>query len=434
MLGSPMIYLVYWVLVVGLSQASTLRDDAVKGPIWVSKFTTPTPNEDTSCSLLLDLIDELNIKHVRYDRPQSQRLRFEWVGFRGQVTRDTPEPSLSETEKFQKLNAETKSPLTILYIYGGTFVLNTPSSYRRTTGFLAQSTGSKVLMVHQRLAPQNPFPSALLDVFQAYLTLLSPPPGSPHDRIPPSSIVVAADSSGSCLALGLLQILLRLKRKNASINFHGQSILPTVPAGMTLVSPVSELTNSVPSYQRNAKWDMFPDMENKPYLEQTFPTCAIWPTRPPRADLYCEGAMLAHPLASPAASNDWCGSCPIWLASGQEQTVDAYRLIAQTAHAQGVSVTIQEYEGMPHTFYFFYRQAPQTKKIMGDWVKTILLFSQGAKPPSSASFIRAKGLVSEPMDLEKLVPMTVPEVQEMMYKKTLLFKVPRHHREAHSSL
>ncbi|OKL61809.1 hypothetical protein UA08_02876 [Talaromyces atroroseus] len=419
---------------ISVSQASTLRDDAVKGPVWVSKFSTSAPTEDTSRTLLLDLVDELNIKHVPYDRPESQSLRFEWVGFRGHVNRDTPEPSLSEVEKFQRLSEETKSPLAILYIYGGTFVLNTPSAYRKTSGFLAQSTGSKVLMVHQRLAPQNPFPAALLDVFQAYLSLLLPPPGSPHQPIPPSSIVVAADSSGSCLALGLLQIILRLKRKGAVINFHGQSIPPAVPAGMTLVSPISELTNCLPSYQRNAKWDMFPEMENMPYLEETFPSCAIWPTRPPRADLYCEGGMLAHPLASPAASNDWSGSCPLWFASGQEQTVDAYRLIAQTAHSQGVSVTIQEYEAMPHTFFFIYRQAPQTKKLMGDWVRAILQLSQGLKPASSASIIRAKGLVSESMDLERLVPYTVPDVQQMMYQRTLLFKVPPYHRDPRSSL
>lgn len=109
---------------ISVSQASTLRDDDVKGPVWVSKFATPAPiaKKDTSRSLLLDLIDNLNVKHVPYDRPESQSLRFEWIGFRGNVAKDTPEPSLSELEKFQKLSAETKSPLTILYIYGGTFV------------------------------------------------------------------------------------------------------------------------------------------------------------------------------------------------------------------------------------------------------------------------------------------------------------------------
>ncbi|KAL4864240.1 hypothetical protein BDV12DRAFT_176448 [Aspergillus spectabilis] len=420
---------------ISVSQGATLRDDLVKGPIWIAKFTVPKPTRDTSRELLLALIDKLNDKNVRYERPDNQELKFEWVGFRGNVEANTLEPSLAESVKFQKLNAETKSPLTILYIYGGTFVLNTPSCYRRTTRLLAESTGSKVLMVHQRLAPQNPFPAALLDVFQAYLTLLAPPPGCPHDAVASSSIVVAADSSGTCLALGLLQILLRLKRQKKSILFHGQTIDPTVPAGMTLVSPITDLTCSIPSYERNMTTDIFPvPAENRPYLDPSFPTCSLWPTRPPRGDLYCEAGMLAHPLVSPAASDDWSGSCPIWMASGQEQQVDGARLIAQVAHGQNVSVTLQEYENMLHTFFFFFRDAPQTKKILADWGKAILLFSQGAKPTSSASLIRAKGMLAQPKDMERLVPFTVAELRELMWMKTLRVKVPFCHQHHASNL
>ncbi|RAK99187.1 alpha/beta-hydrolase [Aspergillus ibericus CBS 121593] len=411
------------------------EDDPVKGPIWVSKFTIPKPIKDTSRDLLLALIDMLNDKHVRYDRPDSQPLSFEWVGLRNNVGMDTPQPSLSEVETFQRLNSETQRPLAILYLYGGTFTLNTPSCYRKTASFLAKATGSKVLMVHQRLAPQNPFPAALLDVFQAYLTLLAPPPGSPHEAIPPSSIVVTGDSSGTCLALSLLQILLRLQRQEKSIVFHGQTIQPTVPAGLTLVRPITELTNSLPSYERNMHTDIFPvPVEKLPFLQPGFPTCSIWPTQPPRADLYCEAGMLAHPMVSPAASEDWSGSCPIWMASGQEQTIDAALLIAQVAHSQGVSVTHQEYENMPHTFFFFFRHAPQTKKLMGDWVQAILRFSRGEKPASSASYVQAKGLVVEPKDIERLVPFSVAELRELMWKKTFGFKVPLFHREGRASL
>lgn len=417
------------------SQASTLRDDPVKGPIWVAKFTVSKPTaDDTSRELLLALIDELNEKNARYDRPSNEELRFEWVGFRSNVEANTPEPSLPEGVKFQNLDAETRSPLAVLYIYGGTFVLNTPSCYRKTTGKLAKEAGAKVLMVHQRLAPQNPFPAALLDVFQAYLTLLAPTPGCPHQAVSPSSIVVAADSSGTSLALGLLQILLRLKRQKKSILFHGQAVDPTVPAGMALVSPITDVTCIIPSYERNMATDIFPvPIEKRPYLDPSFPTCPLWPTRPPRADLYCEAAMLAHPLVSAAACEDWSGSCPIWMAGGQEQQVDGARLIAQVAQGQGVSVTLQEYEGMLHTFFFFFRDAPQTKKILADWAQAILLFSRGEKPVSSASFIRAKGLVAQPRDVARLVPFTVAELRERMWLKTLRVKVPSCHKKQSTS-
>ncbi|KAA8651301.1 uncharacterized protein ATNIH1004_000182 [Aspergillus tanneri] len=416
-------------------QAAINRDDPVKGPLWVSKFTTPKPIRDTSRDLLISLIDEANDKNISYDRPDSTPLSFEWTGFRSNVNKDAPEPPLGEDEKFEKLKAETKSPLAIFYIYGGSFVLNTPSNYRKTAGLLAQSTGSKVLMVHQRLAPQNPFPAALLDVFQAYLTLLAPPPGSPHKAIPPSSIVLAGDSSGACLALSLVQILLRLIRKNASVTFHGQDIPLAVPAGVAAVSAVADLTNAFPSFDRNAFCDIFPvPIEKLPYLQKSFPTCPAWPTNPPRANLYCEAGMLAHPLASPVASEDWTGSCPIWIASGQEQIIDASKLLIQTVHAQGVSATLQEYEAMPHTFFFFFRQAPQTRKLFQDWAKAIVGLAKGEKPRSSASFICAKGLVAKPMDVENLVPYTVAEAKEFMWKKTVGYKVPAFHKRNQSTL
>ncbi|PWY84705.1 alpha/beta-hydrolase [Aspergillus sclerotioniger CBS 115572] len=402
---------------------STLRDDPVKGPIWVAKFDIPKPTDDTSRDLLLALVDELNDKNISYDRPDSQSLKFEWVGSRDNVGKDTPQPSLPEREIFKKLNAETKRPLAILYLYGGTFVLNTPSSYRKTAGFLAEATGSKVLMVHQHLAPQNPFPAALLDVFQAYLTLLAPPPPTRPFPHPPLWWQAIA------------QILLRLQRQGKSIVFHGQTIMPIIPAGMALVSPITELTNSLPSYERNMETHLFPvPVEKLPFLQPGFPTCSIWLTQPPRADLYCEADMLAHPLVSPAASDDWSGSFPIWMASGQEQTVDPAMLIAQVAHSQGVSVTHQEYENMPHTFFFFFRHAPQTKKVMEDWVQAILLFSRGERPVSSASYVRAKGLIVEPKDIGRLVPFSVAELRELMGKKTLGFKVPSFHRHGRSNL
>ena len=295
-------------------------------------------------------------------------------------------------------------------------------------------------MVHQRLAPQNPFPSALLDVLQAYLTLILPPQGSFHSAIPPSSIVIAGDSSGACLSLGLLQVLLQLKRRNASINFHGNLLKPSIPAGLALLSPVADNTNSFPSYTRNSAGDVFPVpvddavVENIPYLEKSFPTCQIWPTNPARANIYCEAEMLAHPLVSPTASLDWSGSCPLWFGSGQEQVVDASRLVAQMAHKQGVSVTLQEYEAMPHIFFWTFPRAPQTRKILADWAAAIVSFGKGSKPPSKAEFVRAKGLKFEAMDLEHLVLFPVEEAREFMWRKALAYQVPVYHQRSNSSL
>jgi hypothetical protein len=233
----------------------------------------------------------------------------------------------------------------------------------------------------------------------------------------------------------LIQILLRLMRKNQSVIFHGQNIALSMPAGIALSGAATDLTAAFPSYARNAQYDIFPfPPEKLPYLRKDHPSCAAWPPDPPRANLYCEAGMLAHPIVSPVASEDWRGCCPIWLASGQEQVIDSAKLLVQTAHAQGVSVTLHEYEAMPHGFIFFFRQAPQTRRVLQDWAKAIISFAKGERPLSSAAFIRAKGLVAEPMDVEKLVPYTVAEAKEFMWQMTLAYKVPEFHKKKQSVL
>jgi acetyl esterase/lipase len=208
-----------------------------------------------------------------------------------------------------------------------------------------------------------------------------------------------------------------------------------MPAGIAVVSPATDLSASLPSFVSNAKTDIFQlPHETLPYLLPGYPTCQLWPTSPPRANLYCQPGMLAHPLASPAGSGDWTGCCPIWMASGQEQSIDAVLLIAQVAHSQGVSVTLQEYEAMPHTFFFTFRDAPQTKMVFAEWARAILGFAKGVRHPSSFCFIRAKGLIAQTRPAENLVPFTVSQAREMMWVKSQRHKLPAHFREGRSNL
>ncbi|KAJ6444826.1 alpha/beta-Hydrolase [Purpureocillium lavendulum] len=421
---------------ISAQQSATTKDRPVTGPIWVSRFSLPKAKRDNSRDLLLNLVDEANDTNAPYDRPDSDALHFEWVGFRRHADKNAPEPPLSETEKFQRLEAETTSELTILYIFGGLFTFNAPSTYRKLVRTLAQKSGAKALMVRQRLAPQNPFPAALLDVFQAYLALVSPPAGAPHKPVAPSSIVIAADSAGAALALALLQVLLRLKRRNAPLTFHGRDVTIEVPAGLTLLSPWGDLSNSLPSHDRNKEHDIFqfPPVENLPYLEKQFPTCEAWPAHAPRAHLYCHPGMFIHTLVSAATANDWSGSCPIWMAAGQEQTVDGARFVAQSAHGQGVPVTFYEYEGMPHTFPLVFRHAPQTRKLFDDWAEAIVAFGRRGQLPTGAFFVHARGLRVEPKDIARLVPFTADEVKELIQRKIPSYKVPAYHMREQSVL
>ena len=111
-----------------------------------------------------------------------------------------------------------------------------------------------MLIACEQLTPQHTFPATLLDVFHAYLTLLAPPPKSPHDATPPSSIVLAADSLESTLVPGLLQLILQLARQKRVISFHAKTVDASaiMPAGAHCWA--SSPTSSTPFPPTSKTW------------------------------------------------------------------------------------------------------------------------------------------------------------------------------------
>lgn len=109
-------------MTISQQQNGTLKEPAIKGPSWVSKFTVPPPKEDCVRMLLLKVIDVLADGNEPLTRPQSEALDLQWTGYRINVGRETPEPLLSEKEKYSRLMKDISSPLVIMFIYGGAFL------------------------------------------------------------------------------------------------------------------------------------------------------------------------------------------------------------------------------------------------------------------------------------------------------------------------
>jgi acetyl esterase/lipase len=178
------------------TQKLTLRDPGIKGRIWVSNFTSPLHPEKDIRDALLECIDglkdpEFSVPNIRL--PELVPVEAEWTGYRAAAMPDSTLPLISEQEKFVELEKECNSPATILYFHGGAYYLCDPSTHRPATKKLAKLTGGKCFCVRYRLAPQHPFPAALLDALVAYLTLLHPPPGSYHAPVRPEHIVFSGD-------------------------------------------------------------------------------------------------------------------------------------------------------------------------------------------------------------------------------------------------
>ncbi len=88
----------------------------------------------------------------------------------------------------------------VVYFHGGGWVMGDLDTHDDITADMAAATGSVVIAVDYRLAPEHPYPAALDDCIAA----LSAIAGSPERYgIDPSRIIVCGDSAGGNLAAAL---------------------------------------------------------------------------------------------------------------------------------------------------------------------------------------------------------------------------------------
>jgi acetyl esterase/lipase len=353
----------------GRAQRFGLRDPGVKGQMWIAKLTLPAPEDvEGPREALVRAIRELGDGTETYTLPENRSVEGEWTGYRSGVDKNTPQPEMPEKEKYTQMMSEVKSKVTVLYFHGGGYCMMDPASHRPVTSHLAQLTQGRCFSVRYRLAPQNPFPAAILDGFVAYLSLLSPPAGAFHEAVPPMNIVFAGDSAGGNLALVLLQTILTLRRVGmTTVSFHGKDVPLDLPAGVSLQSPWFDIALTLPSIHRNANLDYI----NPPAQTRLspLPPDDVWPTKPPRVEIYTEASALAHPLVSPLAAGSelWRGAPPVYLGLGNEGFEDEIAVVARRLHNAGVTVIFDGYEGMPHCFAMIFQDSIASKHCFTAW-------------------------------------------------------------------
>jgi acetyl esterase/lipase len=271
-----------------------------------------------------------------------------------------------------------------------------------------------VISLDYRLAPQSAFPSQILDLLHLYLSLLRPPPGAFHGPVPSSSIVLAGESSGACIILGLLQVLLQLRSQ--TITFHGQVFAPVpMPAGATVLSPHADLGLCLPSWNVNRDFDIW--SESAPYTKPDFPADAIWPSNPPREELYCGASLFAHPMVSVCTAKSWEGSPPLWFGVGQERMADSAMVIAQTAARAGVCVWWDQYEAMPHCWPFILPKMPHSAHVFERWGRACRDMVEQTGLQSRGSWFDVDALEESARDVKALTNLNPSEAQAIIKAK-----------------
>lgn len=291
------------------------------------------------------------------------------------------------------------------------------------TSKLATLSQGRVFAFDYRLCPQSPFPAQLVDIFLAYIYLLYPPPGSVHAPVPASKIVFVGDSFGALLFLALTQVLLTLRNHpsrrsvNRTIRYQGHDMPLPLPDGIALVSLYSYTPEIFPSWEENLLHDWFPVMNYPVISDPMLKFCEAWPTKPLRGDLYCDISMLGHPLVCLSAAKSWQGCPPIYIACGQERTIDCAKIIANQAVRDGVVVHWEEYEGMPHTFMTFFPQWKQSNMCYERWVTFARKCVEGEKLSTNGVVIGCADLKERYVDVEMLSKLTPRDASRLIEKR-----------------
>jgi acetyl esterase/lipase len=224
-----------------------------------------------------------------------------------------------------------------LDLHGGALVFGGGEACRVGAQMQADLHGVRCYGVDYRTPPEHPYPAALDDTLAAYAHVL--------ERHKPSDVVIGGRSAGGNLAVAML-----LRAREAGL---------PMPAGLVLLSPEVDLTESGDSFAVNRLVDLMLPL----------------PLRAANL-LYANSADLSDPYLSPLFG-DLTDLPPTLLQSGTRDlflsnTVRMHRALRRA----GVSAELHVFEAMPHGG--FLGGTPEDLELSGELIRFVRTCLRGS--------------------------------------------------------
>ncbi len=214
-----------------------------------------------------------------------------------------------------------------IYLHGGYYAVGSMRTHRVYLSHLSRATGTSLLGLDYRRAPENPFPAALEDCLAAYRWLLSM-------GTDPKKIVIGGESAGGGLTAATC----------IALRYLGDPL----PAAGICLSSWADLAHTGESMTTNANADPTVTLERAEEM----------------AKLYLNGRDPKTPLASPVYA-DLHGLPPLLVMAGSIEVLrdDSTRL-AERAKASGVDVTLEIWDDMPHNWPMYAHILPEGQQAI----------------------------------------------------------------------
>jgi epsilon-lactone hydrolase len=223
----------------------------------------------------------------------------------------------------------------ILYSHGGGFVAGSIYTHRKLVGHLAKAVGCRGLLFEFPYAHERKHPAQLETAVTVYRWLLD-------QRVKAEHIVVAGESAGAILTVGLLQ-----QAREAGL---------AQPVAAMIMSGWFDLAATGASFVTNREKDPFFAKSTVEWLASNF----------------VGDGNRRDPSANPLDA-DLAGFPPIYLqAGGDEALVDDSRMFAERAKQAGVEVRFDVFPEMLHSFQMMAGRAPEADEAirrLAEWVR-----------------------------------------------------------------
>ncbi len=221
--------------------------------------------------------------------------------------------------RFYRATKDKKSCPLLVYFHGGGFMVGSLALYDTACRRLAVAGNCAVLSVDYRLAPETPFPGAVLD---AYAATRWASDNAELLNIEPAKIAVGGDSAGGNLAAVVAQMAKDSKEFAVALQ--------------VLIYPMTDQSREYQSYQRNAKGYMLTTAALHWFMDNYVP----------------DPEDRKDPKASPMLRQSLASLPPALIISAEfDPLVDENEAYAKRLKEAGVPCDYVCFAGMIHPFF-----------------------------------------------------------------------------------